>query len=161
MQFLFFLVLKLQLLHPFHVSVCDMVYKSDDKHLKISVRMFLDDLEDALGPQTKLEFFDITADSTRELTESLLADYFDENLKIEVKNKPIDIVYLGSEIEGDAMWSYLEVTKLRSFTDMRVHYTVLQEVFPDQENLVHVRVDGTVRSCRIYGDLRSEVLRWN
>lgn len=161
MNFLILLALKLHLLHPFHVSVCDMVYESDDKHLKISVRLFLDDLEDALEPKTGLELYDITVDEHWELTQSLLKTYFSENLQIKIKNKSLSPVYLGSEVEGDAMWCYLEVEKLKTFEEMTVQYTALQEVFDDQENLVHVRVDGTVRSCRIFGDKTVETLYWD
>jgi hypothetical protein len=161
MNFLFILAIKLQLLHAFHVSVCDMVYESDDKHLKISVRLFLDDLEDALEPATGLQLYDITREEHWDLTQQLLEQYFAKNLKINIKNKSLDLAYLGSEVEGDAMWCYLEVEKLKPFDEMTVQYTALKEVFDDQENLVHVRVDGEVRSCRIFGDTIKETLTWD
>lgn len=161
MNLLFFLAIKIHLLHPFHVSVCDMVYETDDKHLKISVRLFLDDLEDALEPQTGLDVYDITREEDWALTQFLLKTYFAENLLIKIKNKELSPVYLGSEVEGDAMWCYLEIEKLRPFDEMTVQYTALKEVFDDQENLVHVRVDGTVRSCRIFGDKEEDQLVWD
>jgi hypothetical protein len=160
-NFLLLIALKLHLLHPFHVSVCDMVYESDDKHLKISVRLFLDDLEDALDPASGLEPYDISLDEHWELTQRLLKDYFSETLQLKVKNKSITPIYLGSEIEGDAMWCYLEVQKLRPFNEITVLYTTLKEVFDDQENLVHVRVDGIVKSCRMFGDKNQETLIWD
>lgn len=138
-----------------------MVYESDDKHLKISVRMFLDDLEDALYPKTQLDLYDITDTSHWDLTQQLLSDYFRQNLRLSINNKPLELTYLGSEIEGDAMWCYLELEKLKPFDEMTVQYTVLKEIFPDQENLVHVRQDGKVKSCRIYGEINQKTLTWD
>jgi hypothetical protein len=157
----YLLALKLILLHPFHVSVCDMVYESSDKHLKISVRLFLDDLEEALSPKSNLEHYDITEKANWELTQQLLKTYLEDNLEIKIKNKDIPLNYLGSEVESDAMWCYLEVEKIKRFDDITVKYTVLKEIFSDQENLVHVRVDGEVKSCRLYGDKESETLTWD
>jgi hypothetical protein len=155
-----YLAANLILLHPFHVSVCDMVYDSDDKQLKISVRLFLDDLEVGLTPLIDKENYDITDKVFWEDTQQALESYFQNNLAISVKGKAIEYTYLGSEIEVDAMWCYIEVTKLRPFDEMTVKYTALKEVFTDQENLVHVRRDGDVKSCRIYGEKTEDTLIW-
>ena len=156
-----YLVVKLAALHPFHVSVCDMVYKSDDKHLKISVRLFLDDLETGLQPMMDDPKYDITDTTQWNATQDALKSYFDKHLEISIKGKALEYTYLGSEIELDAMWCYLEVEKLKPFDEITVQYTALQEVFDDQENLVHVRRDGVVRSARIFGDKIEGTLSWD
>jgi hypothetical protein len=158
---LIYLFAKLAVLHPFHVSVCDMVYDSDDKHLKISVRLFLDDLEDGLKPMIGDESYDITDTSRWDETQEALEAYFQKHLGISIKGKALEPVYLGSEIESDAMWCYIEVLKLRPFDEITVRYTALKEIFPDQENLVHVRLDGEVKSCRIFGDKLEDTLSWD
>ena len=59
-MFLWFVLAKLYLLHPFHVSICDVTYDSNDKHLKISVRLFADDLEIGLSDYTNTPDLDIS-----------------------------------------------------------------------------------------------------
>ena len=88
---LFILIAKVYLLHAFHVSVCDVVYNSDDKHLKISVRLFLDDLEKELKERQgsirtsqyryvtknyKPELYDMLADPSQQ------NDISDDNVEI-------------------------------------------------------------------------------
>ncbi|MFT6136452.1 MAG: hypothetical protein ACJAZM_002957 [Cyclobacteriaceae bacterium] len=138
-----------------------MVYDSDDKHLKISVRLFLDDLEVGLKPFMADDRYDIMDSSKWDETQNAIRQYFTNNLKLKTGNKEIAFTYLGSEVEVDAMWCFLEVEKLRPFEELTVEYRALTEVFNDQENLVHVRKDGTVKSCRLYQDHFSEVLKWD
>lgn len=156
-----FLFLKLLMLHPFHVSVCDMEYKTDDKHLKISVRLFLDDLEVALKPASGLPRYDITDTTQWNVTQAILKTYLQNNLRLKADGHQIAITYLGSELEGDAMWCYLEVKNLKKFNNMTVYYTALTEEFDDQENLVHIRRNGVVRSCRTHKDKVQDTLSWD
>ena len=66
LMLLSFWITIISLIHPFHVSVCDMTYESSDRHLKISVRMFLDDLEEAFikaiknPPSGTIDYYDLT-----------------------------------------------------------------------------------------------------
>lgn len=138
-----------------------MVYKSEDKHLKISVRIFLDDLEAGISPMIMDKPYDISDSSRWDETQSAIRAYLGENLKIFIGGKEIEVTYLGSEIEIDAMWCYVEALKVKPFDEITVQYTALKEVFDDQENLVHVRRDGKVRSARIYGDKLKETLSWD
>ena len=65
-MFLYFVFAKLYLFHPFHVSICDVTYDSNDKHLKISVRLFADDLEIGLSGYTNTPNLDLLElDSTK------------------------------------------------------------------------------------------------
>lgn len=161
MPLLLLLVAKIYLFHPFHVSVCDITYKSDDRHLKISVRIFLDDLEDALQRKSGNHTLDIMDQSEWENINHTLEIYFQENLTITTGKKALDYQYLGSEIEEDVLWSYLEVEKLKPFKSISIENKILTEIFDDQENLVHVRKDGIVRSMRLYGNQLSAEVKWD
>ena len=140
------LLAKLIVFHPFHVSVCDMTYDPKDKHLKISYRIFLDDLE--LGMQKHTA--DPTLDITKIGSESMaLEQYILQHLELSVDNKKKALAYVGHEIEEDAMWCYIEIEKLRPFKSITVSNKLLFDVYLDQENLVHLRKNGEVRSLRL------------
>jgi hypothetical protein len=153
------IAVKICFLHPFHVSVCDVAYKSEDKHLKISVRMFLDDLEMGLQLYTNDPKMDIAKVDSAFLYSNLEA-YLKDNLILTTKNKPLTLVFLGGEIEDDVMWCYLEVEKLRPFNKITIVNSILSKVFKDQENLVHVRKDGVVRSMRMNDDDNIKTVSW-
>lgn len=146
--------------HPFHVTVCDVTYKSHDKHLKISVRIFLDDLELALRNQSGNEKLDIVDQKTWEWVERKSGDYLLSNLNFKDKTGDLALVYLGAEMDVDVLWAYLEVRELAPFDELSVRFTSLLETYDDQENLVHVRKNDVVRSLRLNNKSNEGVLKW-
>lgn len=146
--------------HPFHVSVCDITYNSDDQHLKISVRVFLDDLELTLRNHTGEPKLDIMVPERWEDVQHHTGQYLLKNLTISTTETPLDIKYIGSEIEVDVLWAYLEVKDLPTFDAMTVRFTNMLEIYSDQENLVHIRRDGVVRSLRLNEKKKEGVLKW-
>ncbi len=146
--------------HPFHVSVCDIVYESDEKHLKISLRMFLDDLEEALIAYTGDDDLDILNYENVPEIDKALGHYLSENFSIGTGRKELAYVYLGGEIEVDVMWCYIEIEKLKPFKSISIENTIFFEIFDDQENLVHVRKDGKVRSVRLTKGKSRNTVEW-
>jgi hypothetical protein len=147
----FLFAAKLVLSHPFHVSVCDMRYEKDDKHLKISVRLFLDDLEDAIQLQNEDPSFDIMDPADSANIHSSIERYLQENLLIFTEEKLVP-TYLGGEVDIDVMWCYLEVKPLEPFDELSVESTIMTDLFTDQENIIHVRTANEVRSLRLNND---------
>lgn len=141
-----FSLLLLTLSHPLHVSICDIEYQEDQKSLEISSRMFVDDLELSLSARFKVDnYFD---KRDKSLIDNDLKEFLAEKLKLQINGKPVDLNYLGYEIENDVLWCYLEVSKVKSIKNIDLEYTVLLDTFDDQFNLVHVRYQGTTKSLR-------------
>lgn len=160
MLLFYFWLAKVAVFHPFHVSVVDMEYETQEKHLKITISIFLDDLEEALQKQTDNSKFDILAPENHDEVQEELEKYLSKNLII-TSNKSIPIQYLGSEVDVDVMWCYLEMEKLRPFKSLTVTNTILLEMFDDQENLVHVRKNGVVKSLRLMKDQPEGSISWD
>ncbi|MDH5608694.1 MAG: hypothetical protein OEY56_04385 [Cyclobacteriaceae bacterium] len=128
--------------------------------MKISVRLFIDDLEVAIQHYSGDASFDITDPTRQHELHGYLKTYFHEKLIIKNGDRPIEYVYLGGEMETDVLWCFMEVEKLKSFSQLNITNTLMKEVFDDQENLVHVRRDGVVKSCRMYRDKTENTLTW-
>ncbi len=142
--------LLLMNMHPLHVSICDIEYQKDQRSLQISSRMFVDDLELALSSKTNVDnYFD---NRDRSLIDNDLKVLLKEKLKLKVNGKPLEINYLGYEIENDVLWCYLEATRVKPLKSIDLEYTVLLDTFDDQFNLVHVRYLGTTKSLRFLKD---------
>ena len=147
--------------HPFHVSVCDMVYESNDKHLKISVRLFLDDLEEVLQTYGDLPNLDIVQEAEQPNIQKLVGESMLENLGGKVGKKEIELNYLGCETDMDVMWIYLEVEKLKPFKNITVRHTSFLEKFDDQENLMNVKKDGEMKGVRLRKGKVESTLSWD
>ena len=159
-MFLWFVLAKLYLLHPFHVSICDVTYNSNDKHLKISVRLFTDDLEIGLSDYTNTPDLKISElDSTK--LNILLNTYLLENLQFTINKKKLPIHYLGSQKEDNGIWCFLENENLSPFNEISIFNSLLINFFSDQENLVHFRKNKTVKSLRLNQKNKTGTINWN
>ena len=157
---LWIVLAKLYLLHPFHVSICDVTYDSNDKHLKISVRLFADDLEIGLSSYTNTPNLNLSElDSTK--LNILLKKYLLENLHFTINKKQLPIHYLGSQKEDNGIWCFLEYENLSPFNEISVFNNLLIDFFDDQENLVHFRKNKTVKSLRLNQENIAGSINWN
>ena len=158
-MFLWIVLTKLYLFHSFHVSICDVTYDSDDKHLKISVRLFADDLERGLSDYAEDPDLDLLElDSTK--LNVLLQRYLSENLRFTTSKEVLDLHYLGSQKEDNGMWCFLEYENLTPFDEIAVFNSLLVNAFNDQEHLVHFRKNKTVKSLRLYQKNKSGTVNW-
>ena len=155
------LVSLVSLMHSFHVSVSDIKFKEEQKSIQISTRIFLDDLELALRNFSGQQSLDILEKSEWESVQNMLGEYLLTKVTLEdEKGRIYELNYLGAEIEDDVMWCYLEVEKVKKVKSITVTNTVLHEVWEDQENLVHFRAFGDVKSARLYVGEETKLFDW-
>lgn len=140
----FLMIWLLTMLHPYHVSVGEIVYNEKAEALQISYRIFLDDLELALREASGNEELNIMEDSLLVLQTN--QEYFKRNFKLNINGEPVDYHYLGNEIEDDAMWSYMEITDLKEVPKIALTNRLLIEVYDDQQNIIHFKMAGDKKS---------------
>ena len=133
--------------HPFHISVTEVLYRPSEKTIQVSVRIFLDDLELGLRAETGDTKLDIKSSPESDLN-THIGNYVKNRLKLTAK-KPISLEYLGFEYEEDALWCYFEAEKVKKFDALQIENKILIEAFSDQENLIHFRSEGKVKSVRL------------
>lgn len=149
-----FMVLAVALLltafnHPMHVSVTEIEYSQKSKSLKVTTHLFLDDIEkqyreasgdseaDVLNPDIKPEF------------DNFLEKYMLSSLSFQVNGKPTEPTYLGYEVEGEGLWSYIEIEGVKKIKTLDVRNTILLETYDDQTNLVHFEHNDNVQSAKL------------
>ncbi|MCC9138733.1 DUF6702 family protein [Pontibacter silvestris] len=145
LMLLLILMSSLAYAHDYHTSITDIKYNPRSQHLEVAVRVFTDDLEDALSRHSKSK---VTYSSSSDAVRQQLEDYLRANLSFELtKGKPLKYNYLGSEAETDVVWMYVEVpVSSTSLPQLYVKNAVLMEVFRDQMNIVNVDYKGKVNS---------------
>lgn len=137
--------------HPFHVSICEMTYNQKEKTIEISVRMFLDDLELTLS-EKRSESINVLDPNEKEKLDNWVETYLKENLKIWVNDYQTEYNYLGSEIEGLALWTFIEIEDVDQLRLIGIENNVMLERFEDQIQLVHFSKEDQVRSLKLYKD---------
>ncbi|MFT6972618.1 MAG: hypothetical protein ACI905_002612 [Roseivirga sp.] len=135
--------------HPFHVSVCDMEYDAETKALQISQRIFMDDLGVGLQNFHKIDYIDTYKPKDIKVLDSLIAEYVKAKLFINIDGKPAQLKFIGSEVEGDARWCYIEIENVEKINKAEVSNLILFESFEDQENIIHMKVNGSLKSYKL------------
>lgn len=142
-------LIHLALLHPFYISVTDMVYNPVEQRLEIAQKIFWDDLEVALGLKFGQKVNFLNPDSSERLDE-MIETYLMEHNQIRVDGELLPLNYLGYEVEDDAAWFYIESGKVVDPKEIKVRNTMLFEGFPTQQNIVNVYVGKSPKSMIMY-----------
>lgn len=135
-------------LHPFHVSTTEINHNAKDKDLEISCKIFLDDFESCLSKQFHVKA-DLSAANMRTAMDSLIKKYLIGHLQIRADNKQMGLNYLGFEKDGEAANIYLEADNIVSVKKVSVVNSILQDMYDDQINIVHVIVGGNRKSTKL------------
>ncbi|MDC6390183.1 hypothetical protein PP182_15930 [Maribacter sp. PR1] len=133
--------------HKFYISVTNIGYSEKDDALQITTRIFVDDmnavLKERYGIDSKL--------GTKKETE-MDNDYFEKYLRskflVEVDGKTTEYTLLGKKYETDMIICYMEVPKvnLKKVSSIAVINELLTDLFDEQQNVVHFKVNGKKKS---------------
>lgn len=134
--------------HPIHVSVAEIEYDPAEKELEIMIRIFIDDLENALRLYHRQDGIDIL-NPGKSSADKLIAPYLQDNFVVSIDNRQQRLQYLGQEVEGQAFICYILVSDVDSWKECEVTNSILQEMFDDQSNIVHVTRNGVTKSQRL------------
>ena len=131
------LVLGAWIMHEFYVSITEIRYNAQRERFEISMRIFPDDLDRALLERSGIHTQLATA-LEHEMADSLLMVYLMEDFSVEVNGQQLELNYLGKEPESNAIWCYLESSRIKAPETMNIRNRVLTEFFPDQVNIIQV-----------------------
>jgi hypothetical protein len=131
--------------HDYHASITDAKYNPRSQSLEVAVKVFTDDLEDALSRRNKTK---VTYNQTAKV-QQFVQEYIGSALSFEMeKGKTLPYTFVGAEQEADVVWIYLEVPlKAAALSHLYVRNVVLQELFSDQMNIVNLDYKGKVSSA--------------
>ncbi len=126
--------------HKFYVSITQIDVVADSHKLEISARIFTDDLEASVQEATGQKLR-MGSGKEHPKADSLLYDYLLSQLTIKQDNIPLKLIYIGKEVESDVTWIYLESSEgISTEKPLSIRNSLLQDLFPDQKNLVNVKL---------------------
>jgi hypothetical protein len=139
---------RLETLHPFHVSVVEVEHNASEKTLEISVKIFTDDFETILAKNYNAKV-DLTNPPNKPAMDSLVKKYIYSHLSLKANGRPVSFVYVGYEIDKEAAYGYIEVDNIPSVSKIDINNTLLYDKFDDEVNIMHVKVNGERKSNKL------------
>ena len=125
------------LMHKFYVSLTEVRYNTETERFEVSMRIFPDDLDRALLERSGIHS-QLASELEHKSADSLLMVYLLEDFTLLVNGEEIALNYIGKEPESDAIWCYMESSKVVAPETITVGNAILTEYFPNQINIIQV-----------------------
>ncbi|RYY53688.1 MAG: hypothetical protein EOO09_17080 [Chitinophagaceae bacterium] len=145
--------------HPFHVSTTEVNHNAEDKTLEISCHIFTDDFEDAIRRESGSKV-DFSNAAMKPLMDSLAKKYVLNHLSLKVNNRAVQLSCLGWELEREAVYVYLQVDGVSAVNQVEVTNSILFNLYTDQMNIMHVKVNGERKSHKMTYPEKSSVMKF-
>ena len=148
----FFLTLMMSLRHPYYVGVIEINWLVKKK-LEVNVKLFTDDLQNAVYDHQKVKFQSIDKSEKNKIAlEKYIKSKFNLFQLSPKKSELIPLSFVGWEVEDEATWIYFECNKVKGIKDdnqLIVHSQLLYNVLNKQVTIVHFSKNGIRKSEQI------------
>lgn len=125
--------------HDFFISILTIRHKPETRTLDLTWRITAHDIEHALENVVALN---LGATNEYPKADSVLNAYFHDHLSMSTNGAPLGWNWIGKELDGETLYCYLEVSDVDNFTDLTLSNSLLQDLFYEQQNLVHLEREG-------------------
>lgn len=127
--------------HKFYVALYQVNYAPEKKMLQITTRIFVDDLNNAVGKKYSKK---INLGSENESVDDVnfLKKYFSEKFYIKVNGQTKPILFLSKEMEGDVLICYFSMKEIQKINSLEIYNAVITEGNAEQQNIMHFNVSG-------------------
>lgn len=127
----FFLVVVSFMMADFYSSMTKVDYVEGSKTLKFTTKMNTQHIVNAL----KIE---INSSNFKPEVER----YVNQNFGVAVNGANKNVTITGSQVNGDAVWIYFEVSGVEEISSIKIRNNLLLEVYPKQFNVVNIAYKG-------------------
>ena len=140
-------LLAFTLVHKFYVSVTNIQYSEEDNSLQITSRIFIDDLENVLEERYGVTM-NLATEKESEETNFYIEKYMRSKLVLKADGKERAFVFLGKKYDNDLIICYMEIEDidLPQRKTIEVENDILTDMFEEQQNIVHFRINGKKKS---------------
>lgn len=136
-----FLTLTSFSVHKFYVALYQVNYAPEKKMLQITTRIFVDDLNSAVGKKYSKKI-NLGAENESVDDINFLKKYFSEKFYIKVNGQTKPILFLSKEMEGDVLICYFSVKEIQKINSLEIYNAVITEGNAEQQNIMHFNVSG-------------------
>lgn len=146
--------------HEFYVGLTDIVYNRATRTFEITIKVFTDDLELALGRANGGKAVTLADYGAEAGNDSLIFAYIAEHFSFSRKgNQTITTHPVGRETELDVTWIYLETEPMQPLKEAVVTNNMMMEIYEDQTHIVHLNQGDGTKSLLLHKGKQSGILK--
>ena len=144
---LFFSLVSFSVAHKFYVSVTHIRYSENEETLQVTTRVFIDDLEAVLLERYGVKT-DLATEKEADYADEYIGKYLRRKMVFTINGEVVQYTFLGKEYETDIAICYIEIPvgPLENINQIEIQNEVLMDLFEEQQNVVHFRIEDKRRS---------------
>lgn len=133
--------------HKFYVSVTNVTYSDKDEAIQITSRIFIDDFEKVLHERYGFNAELATKNESKE-ADTYIGKYLQAKFIVEIDGENAPYNFIGKKYDADVMICYIEVPEvdLAHTASIQIENEILTDLFDDQQNIVHFKINGKKKS---------------
>lgn len=143
--------------HAIYISLVEVDHKDLGGSATVKVKVFADDMEDAMmnAFKKRIDFLDASScDASKVQVEA----YFKKHFSYSINNKLANLTLIHCEANGDAIWFYFKMDCPDKWTRIEVRANFLMELFPTQANIITIYHGDEKRFLKITHTRPEEVV---
>jgi hypothetical protein len=146
--------------HVFYISVARVKWNGQHERLDLSVRIFTNDLEQAIqakgGPELKLWTEGAHPESDRHI-----ADYLVSRLRFRVNGRDATLEFVGKADALDATACFFQIRGIKTVRFIEVENRILIDLFDAQTNVMQFEVGDSKKFMNLDRSLYRETVKFD
>lgn len=129
--------------HQLKTAITTVLFNERTENIEVMHRFYLHDAEHALS-QVVEGGADLHAS---EASQHAFSEYVLKHFAMtDLQEQALELSTVGYQIDGPHFWVYQETPIPGQLKGLRMRYSALQEVWPDQENMVNIEGMGAIQT---------------
>ncbi len=142
---LFFLFTSHSKAHKYYVALTEIEFREKHQSIQMIMNVFIDDLELAINKDYNINL-NLSTKKEDVKSDTYLYEYLKKHFKISINDVYKTYNFIGKEYEGNIVYFYLEIDNIQSVKTIKITNDLLINYFPDQQNLIKVKVNSQSKS---------------
>ena len=127
-------------MHKYYLSSTKIEYKKESKTIQITMRFFIDDLQETIN-RTYNKKFELALPNEPEEIDSLINNYISKKLDVIINTNKKAHSFLVKEYNNDEIYLYLEIENVEYINSIEIKNNTLMEIFPEQQNIIKLYIN--------------------
>ena len=136
--------------HKYYASITKIEIDEKAQLIKIHSQLFADDFEKVMNARYGIS--SLVFSSLSETEKQTISNYITKKMVLKVNRSPVELNYLGCELEGELLYVYVEAKYDQPVKRLDVENTLLQDVFSEQQNKVDINYKNKVKSLHLHAE---------
>ena len=145
-------------IHKYYISSTKIEYKREARSLQITMRIFIDDLQETINNAYSKNIELALPNEPKEI-DSLINSYVSKKFEIRINDEQKKYSYLGKEYHKDEIYIYLEVENVEFIKSIEIKNSMLMELFPEQQNIIKLYINETKKTFLLTKEKDKDLLK--